>query len=72
MVSAGWIVVLAATGTDAVCTGTSANLNTAECTAWQSLYDGTGGATQWTHCGANRLDPCACSYVGSLRAGPSA
>jgi hypothetical protein len=31
--------------------------------AWESLYDGTGGATQWTHCGANRLDPCGCSYV---------
>jgi hypothetical protein len=28
-----------------------------------SLYDGTGGAMQWTHCGANRLDPCGCSYA---------
>jgi hypothetical protein len=26
------------------------------------LYDETGGATQWTYCGANRLDPCGCSY----------
>ena len=31
--------------------------------AWESLYDGTGGATQWTGCKANRLDPCNCSYV---------
>jgi hypothetical protein len=47
------------------CTGQSANLAAAECTAWVSLYDGTGGATQWTHCGGNRLDPCGCSYVDS-------
>jgi hypothetical protein len=34
----------------------------AEQAAWESLYDGTGGATQWTNCGANRQDPCGCSY----------
>jgi hypothetical protein len=37
----------------------------AEQAAWESLYDGTGGATQWTNCGANRQDPCGCSYVAS-------
>jgi hypothetical protein len=47
------------------CANSSANLAAAECTAWLSLYDGTGGATQWTHCQANRLDPCNCSYVAS-------
>ena len=41
----------------------SSKLAAAECAVWVSLYDGTGGATSWTHCGANRLDPCACSYV---------
>jgi hypothetical protein len=46
------------------CTGSSYSLAQAECTAWISLFDNTnGGATQWTHCGANRLDPCGCSYV---------
>ena len=45
------------------CTGSSLNLSAAQCTAWTSMYDGTGGATQWTNCGANRLDPCGCSYV---------
>jgi hypothetical protein len=35
----------------------------AEQAAWESLYDGTGGATHWAHCAANRLDPCGCSYV---------
>jgi hypothetical protein len=33
--------------------------------AWESLYDGTGGATQWTNCKANRQDPCGCRYVDS-------
>jgi hypothetical protein len=47
------------------CAGKSKNLTAAECTAWVLLYDGTGGATQWTNCGANRLDPCGCSYVDS-------
>ena len=47
------------------CANSSSNLAAAECTAWVSLYDGTGGATQWAHCGANRLDPCGCSYVDS-------
>ena len=35
----------------------------AEQAAWESLYDGTGGATQWAGCKANRQDPCGCSYV---------
>jgi predicted outer membrane repeat protein len=35
----------------------------AEQAAWVSLYDGTGGATQWTNCGDNRLDPCGCTWV---------
>jgi hypothetical protein len=47
------------------CTGSSLNLAAVQCTAWASLYDGTGGATQWTGCKANRLDPCNCSYVYS-------
>ena len=45
------------------CTGMSSNLAAAECTAWVSLFDGTGGATRWTHCKGNRLDPCGCSYI---------
>jgi hypothetical protein len=49
------------------CGGSSSKLPAAECTAWVSLYDGTGGATQWTNCGDNRLDPCACSYVDSSK-----
>jgi hypothetical protein len=39
------------------------NLAAAECTAWASLYDGTGGATQWKHCKGNRQDPGGCSWV---------
>jgi hypothetical protein len=42
----------------------------AEQAAWESLYDGTGGATQWTNCKANRLDPCGCSYVDSKSKAP--
>jgi hypothetical protein len=65
---------LAAAATPAVsptlnaCGGSSWNLAAADCTAWLSLYDGTGGATQWTHCAANlgaRLDPCGCSWFDS-------
>jgi hypothetical protein len=64
---------LAAAATPAVsplldaCVGSSSNLAAADCTAWLSLYDGTGGATQWTNCGANwaRVDPCGCSWWDS-------
>jgi hypothetical protein len=41
----------------------------AEQAAWESLYDGTGGATQWVHCGANRQDPCGCSWYDRARRG---
>jgi hypothetical protein len=34
----------------------------AEQAAWEALYDGTGGATQWTNCKANRQDPCGCRW----------
>jgi hypothetical protein len=44
------------------CAGSSANLAAVECTAWVSLYDGTGGATHWTNCSTYRLDPCGCRY----------
>ena len=37
----------------------------AEQAAWEALYDGTGGAKWWTHCKANRQDPCGCSYVSA-------
>jgi hypothetical protein len=50
-----------------VCTGSSSKLAAAECAAWVSLYNETGGATSWTYCGANRLDPCACSYVDAYK-----
>ena len=33
--------------------------------AWESLYDGTGGVTQWAGCKANRHDPCGCSYTSA-------
>ena len=29
--------------------------------AWQSLYDGTGGAS-WRYCSDKRADPCSCTY----------
>ena len=54
---------LVSSALDDVCTGSSSKLAAAECAAWVSLYNGTGGATSWTHCGANRLDPCGCSYT---------
>ena len=44
-----------------------ATLVPAEQAAWEALFDGTGGATQWTHCGTNRLDPCGCRYVDSRK-----
>jgi hypothetical protein len=44
------------------CTGTSAGLPAAECSAWLDMYDGTGGPS-WTICSSSRLDPCSCSYV---------
>ena len=51
------------------CTGSSVNLAAVECAAWVALYDvtggATGGATQWAWCGANRLDPCGCSYLAA-------
>jgi hypothetical protein len=47
-----------------VCTGKSANLMQAECTAWVSIFDKTGGP-QWSHCSDSRLDPCNCSYFAS-------
>jgi hypothetical protein len=46
------------------CTGSSANLNPDDCSAWQDLYGSTKGSS-WTKCSSNRLDPCACggNYV---------
>jgi hypothetical protein len=43
------------------CVGSSANLTQAECEAWVSIYDKTGGP-QWKNCKGSRLDPCDCSY----------
>jgi hypothetical protein len=39
------------------CTSASAGLSAAECTAWISVFDNTGG-TQWNRCRDSRLDPC--------------
>jgi hypothetical protein len=58
-------VVAAASAID-VCEGSSKNIDAAECTAWVSLYDGTGGLTQWANCGSKRLDPCGCRYNDSI------
>ena len=46
------------------CANSSAKLAPAECTAWVSLYDRTGGSIpgDWIHCKTNRLDPCGCRY----------
>jgi hypothetical protein len=49
-------------GADA-CTGTSAGLPAAECSAWLDLYDKNGGPS-WAHCSSNRLDPCSCTWFG--------
>jgi hypothetical protein len=46
------------------CTGSSGNLPQAECTAWISIFDKTGGL-QWSNCKASRLDPCSCSYMSA-------
>ena len=44
------------------CTGKSAGLAAADCSAWQDLYDGAGGRS-WKYCQENRLDPCeGCGY----------
>jgi hypothetical protein len=45
------------------CTGSSANLATADCGWWGSFYDTTGGGTHWANCRGNRSDPCACRYT---------
>jgi hypothetical protein len=39
------------------CHGKSANLAQAECTAWVSIFDKTGGP-HWNNCKDSRLDPC--------------
>jgi hypothetical protein len=43
--------------TPAPCTGDSASLPAAECSAFGDLYDATSGA-QWSDCNDSRLDPC--------------
>jgi hypothetical protein len=50
------------------CGSSSSSIMPAEQAAWTSLYDGTGGATQWTNCGCNRLDPCGCRYIDQYKA----
>ena len=49
----------------AVCTGSSAGLSSAQCAAWQAIYDGTGGAGWNRSCNTpgNRTDPCSCGGV---------
>jgi Leucine-rich repeat (LRR) protein len=42
------------------CTGWSAGLPLAECSAWKELFDTTIG-TGWIHNGGNRLNPCGCN-----------
>jgi hypothetical protein len=42
------------------CTGASAGLLPAECSAWQDLYNATDGVN-WANCRDKRLDPC--TYV---------
>jgi hypothetical protein len=45
------------------CSGSSAGLSRADCTAWLDLFDSTGGKN-WTHCSSQRTDPCSCEELG--------
>ena len=47
------------------CTGSSSQLPTSQCEAWQDLWTETGGP-EWTYCNDAKfkLDPCACGVVG--------
>ena len=47
------------------CAGSSvaAGIPSAECAAWNSLYDGTGGNRTWALCADLRADPCGCDGV---------
>jgi hypothetical protein len=47
------------TTTAHVCTGKSRSLNSAECAAYQDLFDATNG-NGWKYCSDSRLDPCSC------------
>ena len=42
------------------CAGNSSSLVSADCEAWQDLFDATGGSSSWIACQDLRLDPCAC------------
>jgi hypothetical protein len=44
------------------CTGSSSDLDTAQCGAFIDLFDKTGG-TAWTYC-TSRTDPCSCVSTG--------
>ena len=55
-----------ATNLAATCTGASAALPPAECTAWQAFYDATGGE-DWTLCHGNRFTPCDCDAGADIK-----
>ena len=57
------LALLTAGATASQCTGSSVSLAEAECDAWVDFYDATGGKN-WQYCSGNRLDPCACSFLG--------
>jgi hypothetical protein len=61
--ASNWVPITAADCSTA-CYGASKDLPTAQCTAWQSIYDALGGA-EWPKCSNNREDPCGCEVVGS-------
>jgi cathepsin L len=42
-----------------LCTGASSSLESAQCIAWQELYDATNGP-KWNDCSDSRSDPCSC------------
>jgi Leucine-rich repeat (LRR) protein len=46
-------------GASCACVGSSSTLTTAQCIAWQELFDSTNGR-EWTQCSDSRLDPCSC------------
>ena len=58
------LALLTAGATASQCTGSSVSLAEAECDAWVDFYDATGGRTTRKKCSSNRLDPCACSFLG--------
>jgi Leucine-rich repeat (LRR) protein len=43
------------------CVSSSSSLVKSDCTAWQQLFDDTGGA-HWANCATNRNTPCGCAY----------